>query len=187
MTSFCPPPAAWSQRPAHLRGYPLAALANTIIPCRQPLLSSLTLGQPGHKHRLVLTLQSSFYLSFLSVEMTLVRHPPSLRRPRARTADDDLVSLTEGCSSKVRACILKSLPSLSSIPPISPRSFFWMIGISGSANLFYCFCLHLPKGDYNQGHGQEPHPHLLKSRLGGSPSRPLPAFLFSYLVNSFTA
>lgn len=33
-------PAAWSQRSAHLRGYPLAALANTTIPCRQPLPSS---------------------------------------------------------------------------------------------------------------------------------------------------
>lgn len=53
-----------------------------------------------------------------------------------------------------------------------------MIGISCSANLFYCFCLHLPKGDYNQGHGQAPHPHLLKSRLGGSPSRPSLGFLF---------
>lgn len=35
--------------------------------------------------------------------MTLVRHPPSLRRPRARTADDDLVSLTGGRSLLIQS------------------------------------------------------------------------------------
>lgn len=114
-------------------------------------------GQPGHKHRLALTLQPSFCLSLSGVEMTLVpthRSPTSLRRPQARTADDDLGFLTGGrgvvlCSSTVRTCIFKSSPSPSSTPAISPHSSFRMIGISCSANLFYCFCLHLPKGDYN--------------------------------------
>lgn len=70
--------------------------------------------------------------------MTLVRHPPlpyffKETAAQARTADVDLEFLTRGvvlCSSKVRVCILKSLPSPSSISAISPRISFRMIGIS---------------------------------------------------------
>lgn len=68
--------------------------------------------------------------------------------------------------SKEGACILTSSPSPSSIPAISPRSFFRMVGISCRANLFCFCCLHLPKGDYKQGHGQAPRPHRSSLDLG---------------------
>lgn len=38
------------------------------------------------------------------------------------------------------------------------------------ANLFYCSCLHLAKGDSNPGAGQASRPHPFESGLGASPS-----------------
>lgn len=74
MTSFCP-------LPGH-RDLPICEVTLLRLWQTPPFLVAslyprhLTLGQPGYKHRPPLTLQSFFYLSLLSVEMTLVRHPP---------------------------------------------------------------------------------------------------------------